>query len=198
MIKRGNMDKLDTIIETIQNSNHIKLLKEKFKPLYEQMTYCKKDKNEILSQIGDVNNNLQILLSGIVRLYYIDTDGNDITRFFGTKGCISWGSDECLPYAVETLKPCEFLILDWETVERIIGEDIYWIKIWNELLQNSIRYKVYRESCFLTQSATERYIGFKRMYPRLEEQVSQAHIASYLGITPVSLSRIRRTIKEEK
>lgn len=192
------MDKLDTIIEIIQNANHIQLIKEKFQPIYEQMTYYKKDANEILCRIGYVNKNLYILLSGIVRLYYIDTDGNDITRFFGTKGCIGGGNDESLPYVIEALSACEFLVISWEKVKRIIEEDIYWIKIWNQLLQNTIRYKVYRESCFLTESATERYIDFKRMYPKLEEQVSQSYIASYLGITPVSLSRIRRTIKEEK
>jgi cAMP-binding proteins - catabolite gene activator and regulatory subunit of cAMP-dependent protein kinases len=192
------MYKLDTIIEIIENANNIKLLKEKILPIYEQMTYCKREKNQIISQIGDVNKNLYVLLSGIIRLYYIDTDGNDITRFFGTKGCVSGGITEYLPYVVETLEDCEFLMIDWEKAKSLVGEDVYWIKIWNKLLQNSIRYKIYRESCFLTESATERYIDFRRMYPKLEEQVNQSYIASYLGITPVSLSRIRRTIKEEK
>lgn len=83
-------------------------------------------------------------------------------------------------------------------MKSLFGEDIYWIKIWNQLLQNSIRYKIYRESCFLTESATERYIDFKRRHPDLEKRVNQSYIVSYLGITPVSLSRIRRMIKEEK
>jgi CRP-like cAMP-binding protein len=192
------MDRIDTIIEIIQNANHIELKKEKFEPIYSRMTYCKAGANEIVSQIGDIDTNLYILLSGIVRLYYIDIDGNDITRFFGTKGCIGGGVDECLPYVVETLEPCEALKISWKVVEEIIEEDIYWLKLWNQLLQNSIRYKIYREGCFLTESATERYIDFKRRYPKLEEQVNQSYIASYLGITPVSLSRIRRTIREEK
>lgn len=192
------MDKLDSMIELVEKANKIQLQKEKVIPIYEQMVYCKKDRNEIVSKIGDINTNLSILLSGTLRLYYIDIDGNDITRFFATKGCISGGSDDALPFVVETLEECEFLIINWKIAERLIGEDPYWIKIWNQLLQNSIRYKIYRESSFLMESATERYINFKRMYPKLEEKVNQAHIASYLGITPVSLSRIRRTIREEK
>lgn len=192
------MDNIDTIMEIIQSANHIKLNKEKFLPLYKQMHFNKMGANEIVFQIGDIDANLYIILSGIVRLYYIDIDGNDITRFFGTKGCIGGGSGECQPYVIETLEACECLMINWKTLKGIIEDDIYWLKIWNQLLHNSIRYKMYRESCFLMESATERYINFKRMYPKLEEQVNQSYIASYLGITPVSLSRIRRTIKEEK
>lgn len=192
------MQTLDEVIEIVQSANKIQLLKEKVKPIFEQMTYYKKEKNQIVSQIGDINRNLNVLFSGILRLYYIDANGNDITRFFGTKGNISIGLDECQPYVVEAIEDCEFFSVEWEKFKRLASEDIYWIKIWNQLLQNSIRYKIYRESSFLTESATERYIDFKRMYPELEKQVNQAYIASYLGITPVSLSRIRRTIKEKR
>ncbi len=101
------MDKLDTLIEIIQKANNIQLLKEKIRPVYERMIYYKKEKNQIVSQIGDCGKNLYILLSGVIRLYYIDTAGNDITRFFGTKGCIGGGIEERLPYVVETL---------WKTV----------------------------------------------------------------------------------
>lgn len=192
------MQTLDEVIEIVQSANKIQLLKEKVKPIFEQMTYYKKEKNQIVSQIGDINRNMNVLISGILRLYYIDANGNDITRFFGTKGNISIGLDERQPYAVEALEDCEFFSVEWKKFKRFASEDIYWIKIWNQLLQKSMRYKIYRESSFLTESATERYIDFKRMYPELEKQVNQAYIASYLGITPVSLSRIRRTIKEKR
>lgn len=54
-----------------------------------------------------------------------------------------------------------------------------------------------RESGFQIKSATERYIDFKKEFPNLEKRVNQSYISSYLGITAVSLSRIRRTIREE-
>ncbi len=192
------MQTLDEVIEIVQSANKIQLLKEKVKPIFEQMTYYKKEKNQIVSQIGDINRNLNVLISGLLRLYYIDANGNDITRFFGTKGNISIGLGERQPYVVEALEDCEFFSIDWKKIKRLASEDIYWIKIWNQLLQKSIGYKIYRESSFLTESATERYIDFKCMYPELEKRVNQAYIASYLGITPVSLSRIRRTIKEKR
>lgn len=54
-----------------------------------------------------------------------------------------------------------------------------------------------REYAFQIMSATERYITFQKEYKEIEKRVPQRYIASYLGVTPESLSRIRRTIKEE-
>lgn len=66
-----------------------------------------------------------------------------------------------------------------------------------EFLENSLLYKMEREYAFQIMSATERYIAFQREYKEIEKRINQRYIASYLGITPESLSRIRRTIKEE-
>lgn len=46
------------------------------------------------------------------------------------------------------------------------------------------------------RDATERYINFKKLFPELSERVSQRHIATYLGIAPESLSRIRSAMKD--
>jgi CRP-like cAMP-binding protein len=53
-----------------------------------------------------------------------------------------------------------------------------------------------REREFLSEDATARYLSFKQNNPGLEEKVSQYHVASYLGITPVALSRIRKNLKK--
>lgn len=62
------MQTLDEVIEIVQSANKIQLLKEKVKPIFEQMTYYKKEKNQIVSQIGDINRNMNVLISGILRL----------------------------------------------------------------------------------------------------------------------------------
>ena len=71
-------------------------------------------------------------------------------------------------------------------------------KIWIELLENGLRYKIYRENGFLLENAAERYLHFRKLYPELCSRVPQKHIATYLGITPESLSRIRKVMKEEQ
>ena len=57
---------------------------------------------------------------------------------------------------------------------------------------------LYRENGFIVENATERYIHFKKLFPDLSERIPQRHIATYLGITPESLSRIRGAMKENK
>jgi hypothetical protein len=67
----------------------------------------------------------------------------------------------------------------WEKLGRILAEQLY-IK------------KETREAEFLLDDAETRYFNFQKQYPGLEERIAQYHVASYLGITPVMLSRIRR------
>ena len=59
-----------------------------------------------------------------------------------------------------------------------------------EALEGGMRYKIYRENGFLVETATERYIAFRKRNPELAERVPLRYIATYLGITPESLSRI--------
>ena len=68
--------------------------------------------------------------------------------------------------------------------------------LWIKLLEEGLRYKMYRENGFLVENATERYLHFRRLFPKLCERVPQKHIATYLGIAPESLSRIRKAMKE--
>jgi len=65
-----------------------------------------------------------------------------------------------------------------------------------EALEGGMRYKIYRENGFLVETATERYIAFRKRNPELAERVPLRYIATYLGITPESLSRIRSAMRE--
>ena len=190
-----NMDDLDNLIAIVQKLNHIKVDKEKAIPIFCQMSKYKKSKGQIVSMVGEKNEHVYVLKSGIIRLFYIDAEGKEVTRFFGAEGSIGGAIEGYLPYAIEALENCEFFRIEHKKIKELFEGDIYWLKIWNILLQNSLQYKIYRESSFLTQSATERYLDFKKMYPAVEDRVRQSYIASYLGITPISLSRIRRTLK---
>jgi CRP-like cAMP-binding protein len=68
------------------------------------------------------------------------------------------------------------------------------MKYGNIIVERELEYKTEREILLLTKNAEERYRSFREMYPGLETHISQYHVASYLGITPVSLSRIRKSL----
>lgn len=156
-------------------------------------------KNDVLIRIGDKSNCIFFVVVGILRDYYIDDGGNDITRFFSYEGGICGGealiSNEPSAICTEALEDCVLLRCRVSDFKSIIASDSEAAKAYIWLLENSLAYKIHRENSFLIKSATERYVDFKRENPDLEKRVNQKYIASYLGITPVSLSRIRRALK---
>jgi len=96
----------------------------------------------------------------------------------------------------ETLEETTVMLCRTADIKRLITENVAFKDVWILLLEKAIRYKIYRENGFLVENATERYTHFKKMFPNLSETVPQKHIATYLGIAPESLSRIRRAMKE--
>lgn len=190
------MKEIEGIMKLFEAKNGITISKEMFIQVHEQFSYHTFNKNEMIYRMGSIDTNIYVITKGIARSYYIDLEGNDITRYFAQEGDIIFGGEHNLPFAVEAIEDVECYKADWNTFREIISEDKNWLKLWNHMLQNAIEYKIYRESCFLMETATQRYLSFRKSYSELEKRVSQAHIASYLGITPVSLSRIRKSIKE--
>lgn len=126
-------------------------------------------KGEMIRRSGDNAETAGIVLSGVIRSYYVDKDGSDITQYFAPEG--SWCIDSGMVGFDE-------MQANWEALE------------------GGMRYKIYRENGFLVETATERYIAFRKRNPELAERVPLRYIATYLGITPESLSRIRSAMRE--
>lgn len=160
----------------------------------------KVNKNDILVHIGDCSSKIYFVAKGVLRAYYIDLDGNDKTKIFMDEGSaccddeliVSAPSNVC----IEALENCVLLAVSHKDFRDLIERNDTLKDMWIKALEMSLAYKIRRENDFLVKSATERYLDFKLMFPNLENRVSQKYIASYLGITPVSLSRIRRSIRE--
>jgi len=158
-------------------------------------------KGEILVRTGDKAANSGLVLSGAVRSFYIDADGNDISQFFATGGCLCmdsgmYGLDESSA-SWEALEETTVMVFDTKLMKQLIMSDETLKNYWIESLESGLRYKIYRENGFLVESATERYLEFRKRYPELCERIPQQYIATYLGVKPESLSRIRSALKEK-
>ena len=158
-------------------------------------------KGEMLARSGDKSTTAGIVLNGVVRSYYIDKDGNDITQYFAAEG--SWcvdsgmvGFDE-MQASWEAIEDTTVMLFDVKDMKDLIYSDEQLKNIWINALESGMRYKIYRENGFLVENATERYMSFRKAYPQLAERVPLRYIATYLGITPESLSRIRCALKEK-
>lgn len=159
-------------------------------------------KGQMLGRIGEDSSVSGIVMSGVVRSFYVDSDGNDITQYFASEGsfCIEEGLMGFTERVAmwEALEESTVMLFRVSDMKKLILGDERLKSVWIDLLEGSLRYKIYRENGFLVENATERYLAFRKRFPELASRIPQRYIATYLGIKPESLSRIRSALKEEE
>ncbi len=157
-------------------------------------------KGQFFLMAGDVPEYIGFNLNGIFRLYYIDDDGNDLTKGFSTAGkfVISYSAlAQQRPsfFYIEALVDTDILQFNYNEWLQMVEEDIRWYPFLFKLLEMVYIMKEMREKSFLLDSATDRYRAFQRDYPNMEDKIKLYHVASFIGITPEALSRIRGKLK---
>lgn len=170
--------------------------------LFEQcFTFKQVPKNFVLVKEGDVAKEIYFINKGLMRLYY-NKDGEHITGFIFREHLFAGSYDSFLQQLpgnqyLETIEPCELLCLTKEKMDMLYEElpkiNILTRKIAEQRFINGQQVL----SSFLLDSPEERYLKFERVHGDLFLRVPHHIIASYLGITPVSLSRIRKRIEEK-
>lgn len=159
---------------------------------------------EFLLKADEEVNHFYFIQDGCMRTYFIDHSGKEHTLQFAVKGW--WISDYIALYGKEKTKSVSYIeCLKDATVFKISKKDFD--KLGDELPSLNRFYIIKLESAFgafqkrilenLTLSAKERYINFVKTYPNIEQLVKNYHIASFLGITTESLSRIRKEMANE-
>ena len=157
-------------------------------------------KGEVIARTGDKAISAGMVINGVIRSYYVDKDGSDITQYFAAEGnwCVDSGMvgfDE-MQANWEAIEDTTVMLFDVKDMKALIYSDEQLKNLWIMVLESGMRYKIYRENAFLVESATERYVEFRKRYPMLANRVPLRYIATYLGITPESLSRIRSAMRE--
>jgi len=154
-------------------------------------------KDNFFLQEGEKSTEIGFITKGIFRSYYIDKIGNDITKYFYKEGGIlfSYVAHLCQnesKYYIQALEDSEILVAKISDFEKIVEENYQLLLFYKKMIDSALIMKEEHASSFKLLDSMERYKQFHAMYPSLEKRLKQCHIASYLGITPVSLSRIRK------
>lgn len=144
---------------------------------------------------GSLARNCIFIQSGLLREYYVDRDGKEATRRFCGPGELSGSLADLLSQApaavaIETLQACQILELDWSAVNALSLLHPSLMLLMRRFAEGLYVQKMQREFEMLTLSAAERYARFAQSQSALEAQLPRHMVASYLGITPVHLSRI--------
>ncbi|MCK5293809.1 MAG: Crp/Fnr family transcriptional regulator [Arcobacteraceae bacterium] len=164
-------------------------------------------KNEIIHYMGDIADKLYFVNSGLLRAYVLDENGKDFTWhiFFNDKdsGVTNYYAvdyDSFLKQipsrmSIEVLEDCELFCLDHSDVKFLLDNTKVGNKIGRLLAEEAYSVIHNHLISYVILSAEERFYKFMDSTPYWFDKIPQYHIASHLGITPQSLSRLKSKIK---
>lgn len=157
------------------------------------------EKEEIILHEGEISTFVPFLISGATRGFSADTHGKEITSCFNVNKMeplvASIPLDAPAIVSIETVMPSQILCLPTKEIMNMLEADKSLLAYYNRLLNISLRTQVEIKNVLYTYSAMERYQWFLDRYPGLDGKISSKYIASFLNITPVSLSRLRSSLR---
>lgn len=154
------------------------------------------EKGEHLVREGSIPQKIAFIVSGFFRAYYLTESGDEKTIVFRGKGkplsaYSSFLKEEPAKFSIQALEKSLVLFIAINDFEALLSVDPSWKINTGQYYINLFIDKETRERELLSDDAETRYIRFLKDYPGLEDRINHYHIASYLGISNVTLSRIR-------
>ena len=155
--------------------------------------------NTVLLKEGQICGHLYFLNQGLMRFFVVGADGKDTTKFFTLEHQLfssqqSFSTQAPATENIEALENSEIIALSHAHLQILYDEIPKWHTFIRRVLQevNMMTERIYMES--ITTTAEERYRKLLRDEPNIAQRAALKHIASYLGVTPESLSRIRKKL----
>jgi CRP-like cAMP-binding protein len=189
----------EKLIESIKekvdlSESYIEILKPFFIPK-------KMRKRQYVLNAGDVCQYITFVEKGMLRSFTVDAEGYEHVVQFAIEGW--WVSDvgsfvsgKDALYNIEALEDCELLHLSKSGMDELLVKLPVMERFFRLLMQGNIVALQRRVIAYMSLSAEEKYLKLMEVAPDVMQRASQQHIASYLSITPETLSRIRRKVSE--
>lgn len=160
--------------------------------LFEAVEY---KRNAFLVREGSKVNYCYLLLEGVVRVFY-SKEGNEYNKTFFIPGMFPTAltaliSDAPSLLSFQALLHSQLIRFSYQKYKQLFTRHQCLETLMLRILEQEWIKKERHDIQMVTNDATTNYLLFRERYPDLESQIPQYHIASYLGITPIQLSRIR-------
>ena len=189
------------IIDYISNYIHLEDSEiETFKSL---TGYKKLRKRQFLVEQGEVCRYENFVINGCLRCYYVDREGDEhIIQFAVESWWIadlqSFLTQSPAQFNVDAIEPSELIQIEYQNLQQLYREIPKFERFFRLIIQNAFVASQRRIIASFSRDAESRYLEFKQRYPDIEQRVPQYMIASYLGITPEFLSKIRKRLAEKR
>ncbi len=181
-------------------NRHIKLEQDEFDLFRKKLVVKHYRKNSFLHQLGQICKYTFFVNKGLLRLYDIDEKGDEKNTLFAKEewwvsDLYSFHSQRPGTYFLQALEDTEVLQLSKHHMESLLLKIPKLERFWRILHLNAFIAQQERVMHMISKSAEQRYLDFIEKYPNAELRIPQKHIASYLGITPEFLSKMKNRLK---
>ncbi|KUJ59242.1 cyclic nucleotide-binding protein [Flavobacteriaceae bacterium CRH] len=172
------------------NKQQIELIKSK-------VVFRETKKEVFYHEAGKIPNEIIFLTEGIMRICYYNYKGDEITKYFIDENNFladinSYNQEIPSTEYVQAVTDCKYIVLSKSAMKELSATIIEWDKIIAKITSKGLADKVNRISPMMTENAKERYEKFINNFPDQANRIPLSYLASYLGITQSSLSRIRK------
>lgn len=184
-------------------SRTIELSNDELDLFHSYLEYKKFGKKTFLLRAGDVCNYEAFVIKGCLRMYFVDEKGFEVNMMFPVEDW--WFGDLAssinnTPSSlnIEAMEDCELFFIDINKKEKLLAQIPKLERMFRIMLTRSIvalQNRIYKT---IAKSAEERYLEFIETYPSIPQRIPQHHIASFLGISPEFLSKIRKKLSGKK
>ena len=159
-------------------------------------------KRDIFLQAGKVQNAIGFITKGLIRSFFIDQEGNDITVGFYSEGDYathypSFIMQKPSCYSIQCLEPTSMVCLSFKEMQLSYQQSVGFEKYGRLIAEKILNRQQARIESFIFQTAEERYLDFIEHHPTLYNRVSLSLLCSYLGIERQTLTRIRQRLAQK-
>lgn len=156
-------------------------------------------KGDYFIREGEYANEIAFLESGVVRAFYVNSEGKEYNKTLFTSNAIIGSyaaliSKEENKLPQQALTDCKIWRMKFETIKQLSENDVEVERIRRKIAERFFVWNEKKQLEMALLEAKERYSIFLQEHPGIEDLIPQYHIASYLGVSPTQLSRIRQNM----
>lgn len=176
---------------------HVELTDAEKDLIRSHSTVKKLRKHQYLLQEGNIAHTENFVVSGCLRSYEVNDKGQEHVIQFSVEDwwvgdLLSFLTEQPSNYNIDCLEDCELIQFTKAGLNQLYNEAPAVERYFRILLQNAYIATSQRLLTSMSKTAVEQYVAFIKKYPHIEKRITNKQIASYLGITPESLSRVRK------
>lgn len=163
------------------------------------LSFAQFNKKEFFLQAGKVQRSIGFIAQGLVRSFYVNDKGEEITVGFYAENDYATHYAAFLKqqpslYSIQCLEPTSFALLSFQNLQRMYHESPLFERYGRLVAEEILKRQQARIESFIFQTAEERYLNFVANHAALFNRVSLSHLCSFLGIERQSLTRIRQKL----